>query len=408
MATIRNGAEPSAQLPRNGELLTGMRHPAFLAFSQAATAPVHAPISRHAFELLAQELGIQLASVSLVTLHGIRDAFRMPDPRCPRSAQLTDQQRDLLCVGLTLELLQQPRVWNEGAGDLVPFIVDSANWPEGRALRIVDTDNGAIHLYRPGQPEAHHYPGREVLPEVEDDEIILLRHDRHFSLLRRDQDGVVDEVAADGDCFFSCLSKALGSPDIATSNLALRQQLAEHLWTRQDALQLLSAVEGPLTEQRAIGSVAPDVYRFENGDLLATDVYSPQALSSIQQQTVNDLGESVAGMLDAVDTTLQHRIQAALRTARKHYSDRIEQVLTDNPAGLDEADLFAKGAEIKHGVINEMLDTLAGFSANESLDKHEQCITADINAYWNIIRAANAANLTLRESARPHRESLRL
>lgn len=408
VATIRNGAEPTAQLPRNGELLTGMRDPASLAFSQAATAPVHAPISRHAFELLAQELGIQPASVSLDTLRGIRDAVRMPDPGCPRLAQLTDQQRDLLCVGLSLELLQQPRVWNEGAGDLVPFIVDSADWPEGRALRIVDADNDAIHLYRPGQPEAYHYPGGGELPEVEDDEIILLRHDRHFSLLRRDRDAVVDDVAADGDCFFSCLSKALDSPDMAASNLALRQQLAEHLWTRQDALQLLSAVDGPLTEQRTIGSVAPDDCMFENGDLLATDVYAPQALSSIHEPTVNDLVESVARVLDAVDTTLQHRIRAALGTAWKHYVERIEQLLTDNPAGLDEAELFARGAEIKQGVIKEMLDTLTGIRASGLLDKHEQRVTEDINASWDIVRVANAADLTRRESARPHRETFQL
>ena len=55
----------------------------------------------------------------------------------------------------------------------------------------------------------------------------LLRHGRHFDLLRRDRDRVIDEVTADGDCFFSCISKALGHDDIEASNLRLRHGLAD-------------------------------------------------------------------------------------------------------------------------------------------------------------------------------------
>src|SRR5690606_28468201 len=77
------------------------------------------------------------------------------------------------------------------------------------------------------------------------------RHGRHFDLLRRDQDPVIDNVPGDGDCFFSCISKALGKTDIAASNLALRQELADHLWNRPDALQVIAAFDGPLEEQHA-------------------------------------------------------------------------------------------------------------------------------------------------------------
>lgn len=162
---------------------------------------------------------------------------------------LSGSDRSCLAAGLTLQLLQQSGVWNEGIGDLLPLIVNVLGWPPGRALRIVDSDHDAIHLYRPGQPELCHRNGGPELPAPTDDEIILLRHDRHFNLIRRDQDPVIEQVPDDGDCFFHCISRALDANDAALSTRRMRAALAEHIWRSPELLQVAGAEEGRLPDR---------------------------------------------------------------------------------------------------------------------------------------------------------------
>ena len=294
-------------------------------------------------------------------------------------------------VGLSLEIIQRAGVWNESAGDLFTYIVQSAGWPADIPLRIVDTDTGAIHLYRHGKPEQSHcHAGAELLPPVKNDIILLLHkpvgQGAHYDLLGQEGGPLIEEVAADGDCFFSCISKARNSENIATSNLELRRQLADQLWEEPDALQVLRAPELPLNEQHTTGPAPPDGYIVENGHLipvpdyddgddprvtpptgeidgvdtvaardaeraesnaglavipqmvtaydvemkryLADAVYSPKVFSAIHARLAGDLVGQAAGILNAGDTPdLQQQMQAALdRAFKAHKATNLENI----------------------------------------------------------------------------------
>lgn len=229
--------------------------PAARASQRTSASP---PLCRDAFEGLLQRLQVPVAGASKEHLDALREQLLAVHAIRGKALQLSEGERRCLLTGLNLELLQHPGSWNDGLGDLQPLIVNSPAWPDGRALRIVDTHSNSITLYRRGEPERRvHHGDTTLLPEPEDDEIILLRHGRHFSLIQRDWDNVVSEVPSDGDCFFSCISLALGANDRTASNLMLRSALAEHIWDTPEALDVAGAWESRLEDRPVVVAVTP-------------------------------------------------------------------------------------------------------------------------------------------------------
>jgi len=216
------------------------------------------PLSRMAFDTLLKRLDLPVTGTSKERLEALRARLLAGHAVDGEARQLDEGERRCLLTGLNLELMQHPGAWNDGLGDLQPLLVNSTAWPAGRKLRIVDTYSNSITLYQPGKPERSVYQGDEVLlPEPEDNEIILLRYDRHFSLIQRDQENVVTDVSGDGDCFFSCISLAMGADDCVASNLTLRSALAEHIWDTPEALEVAGTWEGRLVDKPAIVAVIP-------------------------------------------------------------------------------------------------------------------------------------------------------
>lgn len=391
-----------------------------LSGNPAARASQQPPVTRELFEQLVRDFDIRLAGLSTSALTDQRNTLREGTQVGNGSRQPTEVERQCLIVGLTLELLQHPGVWNEGAGDLVPLIVHSAHWPPDIALRIVDADDGAIHLHRHGQPElSHRRPGDQELPEVQDNEIILLRHGRHFDLLRRDRDRVIDEVPADGDCFFSCISKALGHDDIQRSNLRLRQGLAEHLWSQPEALQVVAAFDGPLhdpgpnqvkraadrVEEKGVlipppdyegsdgvsaskvpGSVSaslmPAMIGFYNAEMrrfMRDDVYPPPLLARMHEKLVKDLVNEVVRMPGGSDDaqlpqTLSIDFETAFQAHKVTNSDKLKRV-----QGLIAKALETARSEYTRQIEEALTENSSGLdeSALESmnLDIRERVLT---------------------------------
>lgn len=306
-------------------------------------------LCRATFDRLIGESGLSLRLLSCQALKDLRQALLAA---ADADRTLTAGEKSSLIAGLNLELLQRPRTWNEGIGDLQPLIVNAAGWPQGRALRIVDTDHDAIHLYRPGEPEQCHRGNGPELPPPEDDEIILLRHGNHFSLIRRDQDAVIEDVPANGDCFFSCISSALQAEDRATSNLDLRRQLADLIWSSPELLLVASAHDGALAPARPLqpapvddsvdaapdagpqaltadlSTVALDSYRTGMASYLAGDVFAPDRLQQLHEVLVEGamtvLGDSMSDLplpqLDAI----RSQLDAAFEEFREQNREALE------------------------------------------------------------------------------------
>lgn len=216
------------------------------------------PLCRDTFDGLLQRVQVPVVGASKEHLVALREQLLVGHADGGKALHLSEGERRCLPTGLKLERLQHPGSWNDVLGDLPPLLVNSAAWPDGRALRIVDTHNQAIRLYRPGQAERSVHQGDEtLLPEPEDDEIILLRHEGHFSLIQRELENVISAVPRDGDCFFSCISLALGNKDRTASNLMLRSTLAEHIWNTREALDVVGAWESRLEDRPVIVAVTP-------------------------------------------------------------------------------------------------------------------------------------------------------
>lgn len=246
----------SVQQVANGEKAgPAVPSPAARASQRTSASP---PLCRDAFDGLLQRLPVPVAGASKEHLVALREQLLVGHADGGKRLHLSEGERRCRPTGLKLESLQHPGSWNDALGDLPPLLVNSAAWPDGRALRIVDTHNQAIRLYRPGQAERSVHQGDEaLLPEPEDDEIILLRHEGHFSLIQREQENVISEVPRDGDCFFSCISLALGHKDRTASNLMLRSTLAEHIWNTREALDVVGAWEGRLADRPVVVAVTP-------------------------------------------------------------------------------------------------------------------------------------------------------
>lgn len=385
-------------------------------------------LCRATFDRLIGESGLSLKQLSCQALRDLRQALL---PAADADHTLTAGEKSCLLAGLNLELLQRPRTWNEGSGDLQSLIVNVAGWPQGRALRIVDADHDAIHLYRPGEPEQCHRGNGPELPPPEDDEIILLRHGNHFSLIRRDQDAVIEDVPADGDCFFSCISSALQAEDRATSNLDLRRQLADLIWSSPELLQVASAHDGALAPARplqparvdetvdatpvadlqaltaGLSSVALECYRAEMASYLAQDVFTSHELEQLHEAlaeaAMTVLGDSITDLprpqLDAVRSQLdaafeayleqnrralegmQSKITRSLKKARSSCVQRIENVL--DAGQTPHTELAAEHNRLRASVQAQFIGNLrAKMGEGEPIEGHPAVLRADIHAYW--------------------------
>ncbi|MEN5427430.1 hypothetical protein ABE522_13880 [Stenotrophomonas pennii] len=393
------------------------------------------------FQHLAEARGWSLAEQSTEGLKALRQQVltaARPDGKAPA---MTPGEQTCLLAGLNLELLQRPGIWNESSGDLQSVIVNTPGWPAGRALRIVDADNDAIHLYRPGMSEQCHRGNDPELPSPQDDEIILLRHGNHFSLIRRDQDQVIEDVRADGDCFFSCISKALQAEDLAASNLQLRRQLAEHVWNTPELLQVAGAYEGPAPaitrtplrhqpvaslqpppQESAPATVAPagarpaltpgilkaftDMYHSEMTRYLSEGHYAPDGLDAIHQE-LRDLlllqarelmADPQPGHLDPLGRdmdlayasykrdntaklkTLQGIISKEQKRAMFSYMAQIETVLAQpTPLEALEREHRRIQQEAQEGLRKAIHDRV---DEGEPIRAHQEVLDAEIDEYW--------------------------
>lgn len=164
------------------------------------------------------------------------------------------------------EAVQRRGFWNDGIADLIPQIMHrTALWPADTALRIIDPQHGGIQYFSRDY-SAHRYdakPGASpaqkaemdrapLLPEPKAGEITLIRErvsggGDHFRLILADHDQLIHDVAEDGDCFFSCISKARGVSDAETaaSNRRLRQSVAQLLADDPELMEQAAAMEPP-------------------------------------------------------------------------------------------------------------------------------------------------------------------
>lgn len=163
-------------------------------------------------------------------------AFSHPDASTERSRLLAHAQR------MALEALRRPGFWNDGIIDvIVPNIVKCDAWPPGRALRIVDYDSDSIHFYSQ-QESRWAYAGKgneHPLPEPSEGEILMIRQNGHFMRVDPDSEQLIHDVPRDGDCFFSCISTALGYADNVRQafNLQLRDSVARYMESDPDLLE---------------------------------------------------------------------------------------------------------------------------------------------------------------------------
>lgn len=426
---VRTGVAPAR--PADGNLHAPPQHLAAAVRDAYRSPLLVAPpdtLCRATFNRLVAECGLSLRLLSCQALKDLRQALLAA---ADADQTLTAGETSCLIAGLNLELLQRPRTWNEGSGDLQSLIVNVAGWPQGRALRIVDTDHDAIHLYRPGEPEQCHRGNGPELPPPQDDEIILLRHGNHFSLIRRDQDAVIEDVPANGDCFFSCISSALQAEDRATSNLDLRRQLADLIWSSPELLQVASAHDGALAPARppqparadetvdaaqdadlqaltaGLSSGALECYRTEMASYLARDVFAPDRLQQLHEAlaevAMTALGDSMSDralpQLDAVRSQLdaafeqfreqnretlegmQRKINRSLKKAHSSYVERIENALAAGQTPHTE--LEAENDRIRLAVEAQFCDDLgAKVRENEPTEGHLAVLRASIDSYW--------------------------
>ncbi|GEM_PF-1372112 len=425
----RTGVAPPR--PADGNLHAPPQHLA-AAVRDAYRSPLLAAppdtLCRATFDRLVGDSGLSLRLLSCKALKDLRQALLAA---ADADHTLTAGEKSCLIAGLNLELLQRPRTWNEASGDLQSLIVNVAGWPQGRALRIVDTDHDAIHLYRPGEPEQCHRGNGPELPPPEDDEIILLRHGNHFSLIRRDQESVIEDVPADGDCFFSCISSALHAEDRATSNLDLRRRLADLIWSSPELLQVASAHDGALVPARplqparvdetvdaapvadlqaltaGLSSVALACYRAEMASYLTLDVFTSHELQQLHETQVEAamtvLGDSISHLpqpqVDAVRSQLdaafeeyreqnrtalkgmQSKINRSLKKALSSYVERIENV---RAAGqTPHTELAAEHDRIRVSVEAQFSGNLrAKMGEGEPIEGHLAVLRAGIDSYW--------------------------
>lgn len=440
LTNMRNAEPPPCRFARTGVApprpAEGNLHAQPQHLAAAVRDAHHGPLlvappdtlCRATFDRLIGESGLSLRLLSCPALKDLRQALVAA---ADADHTLTAGEKSCLIAGLNLELLQRPRTWNEGSGDLQSLIVNVAGWPQGRALRIVDTDHDAIHLYRPGEPEQCHRGNGPELPPPQDDEIILLRHGNHFSLIRRDQDAVIEDVPADGDCFFSCISSALQAEDRATSNLDLRRQLADLIWSSPELLQVASAHDGALAPARPpqparadeavdavqdadlqaltadLSAVALKLYRTEMASWLAGDVFPPDRLQQLHEALAeaamtalcDGISDQALPPLDAVRSHLdaafeefreqnretlegmQRKITRSITKARLCYVERIENALAAGQTPHTE--LEAESDRIRLAVEAQFCDDLgANIRASEPTEGHLAVLRASMDSYW--------------------------
>lgn len=147
-----------------------------------------------------------------------------------------------------LENVRRPGYWNGGTADMFPQIITRIDmWPTGRSLRIIDCAHDTITLWGPdGTMRTHHGRSAELLPEPAPDEVILMRTDAHFVRISPENDDVIRNVSADGDCFFSCLSDAFGVPleGRPDHNRRLRDAIARLMASDRELMMIACVPDG--------------------------------------------------------------------------------------------------------------------------------------------------------------------
>ncbi len=331
-ATLRRNARRnfSVQQVANSEKAgPAVPSPAARASQRTSASP---PLCSDAFQGLLQRLPVPVAGASQEHLVALREQLLVGHADGGKALHLSEGERQCLPTGLKLERLQHPGTWNDALGDLPPLLVNSAAWPDGRALRIIDTQDQAIRFYRPGQAERSVHQGDEaLLPEPEDDEIILLRHEGHFSLIQRELENVVSEVPRDGDCFFSCISLALGNKDRTASNLMLRSTLAEHIWNTREALDVVGAWEGRFADRPVVVAVTPKPAQASSPARRETAV--PADVAPAAQRTLPRYAFTAHGPFASVAPDPQAKLMHGIVRA---YNQSMTAHLKTGPHGVSE------------------------------------------------------------------------
>lgn len=75
----------------------------------------------------------------------------------------------------------------------------------------------------------------------------MIRQNGHFMRVDPDSEQLIHDVPRDGDCFFSCISTALGHADSARQafNLHLRDSVARYIESDPDLLEQATTPDTP-------------------------------------------------------------------------------------------------------------------------------------------------------------------
>lgn len=216
-------------------------------------APRYAASHRADFQALAGSMGLDPSRLTVDELQKARDRYHFTantPPFTRPGAAAGRRTLRTLASGMGMEALRRPGFWNDGAFDvIVPSIVKCDAWPAGRPLRIVDYDSNSIHFY---SQEAGCWTytdsgTSQLLPEPSVGEILLIRQNGHFMRVDPDSEQLIHDVPRDGDCFFSCISTALGHADNARPafNLQLRDSVARYIESDPGLLETATVCDLP-------------------------------------------------------------------------------------------------------------------------------------------------------------------
>ena len=171
-----------------------------------------------------------------------------PATKAPLAAQLHQLQQE----AAALENIKRPGYWNSATGDMFSQLITRTDmWPADRCLRIIDCARDTITLIAPdGTLRTHQGRSATLLPEPAANEVVLMRSGAHYVRITPEEEVVVRDVPADGDCFFSCISDAFGVPPEGrhAHNLRLRGSIARLVASDPILLMIACVSDHPLPD----------------------------------------------------------------------------------------------------------------------------------------------------------------
>lgn len=171
-----------------------------------------------------------------------------PATKAPLTAQLRQRQQE----AAALENIKRPGYWNSATGDMFSQLITRTDmWPADRCLRIIDCARDTITLIAPdGTLRTHQGRSATLLPEPAANEVVLMRSGTHYVRITPEEEAVVRDVPADGDCFFSCISDAFGVPPEGrhAHNLRLRESIARLVASDPVLLMIACVSDLPLPD----------------------------------------------------------------------------------------------------------------------------------------------------------------